>query len=105
MKKETIEFIGYKSYPAILMSSVILFLLFMIIGFIVQNETASNVLFTLSFISLIAYIPTFILLSKLQEKKWYKKYARCQSLKIAKRLNMEKIKQKAEELKKEYNIE
>ena len=104
MQKNNLKILIVRLYPLILMSSVFLFILFFILGFIFDGAV-SDVLFALSFLCLIAYIPTFILISKLQQKDWYKKYERCFNLKRAKRENKYKLQQKAKELLKEYNIE
>lgn len=104
MKSKFLTKFLYGIYPLVLMSAVVLFIVFMILGFVVNDKIASDVFFSLSFISLILYIPSFILLSKLQSTKWYKMCTRCISLRRAKQTNYNKALLKYAELKKEYNI-
>lgn len=104
MKNKTLTKIFYSLYPAFLMSSVLLFLLFMIVGFCISNETASQILFILSFIFLLAYLPTFLLFSKVQNCKWYKRAMRATNLKFIQKQNELQLKEKAEQLKIEYGI-
>ena len=97
MKNDNFKVLIVKLYPLLIMISVLLFLLFMIIGFVI-NSTISNVFFALSFACLLLYIPSFILLSKLQHQKWFIKYQRCFSYKKADEKNQKILKQKAEQL-------
>ena len=104
MKKDLFKILIVKFYPILLTSSIILFLLFMVLGFAINNE-ASNVLFALSFACLLGFIPSFLLLANLQKQKWFIKYNRCFALKYAKEQNKKSLEQKAQELLRELNIE
>ena len=104
-KNKTLIKIAYSLYPTLLMSSVLLFIAFMIIGFCLKNEIASNVMFALSFVCLILYVPSFLYFSKIQNSLWYKKCVRCTRLKLIEKQNKEKSLKELEELKKHFNIE
>ncbi|MGN1227190.1 MAG: hypothetical protein ACI4TX_00945 [Christensenellales bacterium] len=81
MKKVNFKMAFVKCFPLFLLSSVILFIIFMILGFIIKDAITSNIMFALSFAFLLLYIPSFILIGNLQNKDWFKKYKRCFSLK------------------------
>ena len=104
MKKDFFKVLTIKLYPIILMSTVMLSILFIILGFALNNS-ASNIFFLLSFVCLILYVPSFLLISKLQNAKWFKKYNRIFTLKYAEKVNREKMKEKAKEFLKELGIE
>ena len=105
LKNKALIKLAYCLYPTLLMSAVLLFIVFMVLGFCVKSEVVSNVMFALSFACLILYIPTFIYFSKIQNLTWYKMCVRCKNLKIVeKQVNENKLK-KLEEIKKHFSNE
>lgn len=81
MNKDFYKKLIFRCQPLILTSCLWLFIIFMVLGFIIPNNVASNILFGLSFASLILYIPTFLLTSKLRKKDWFIAYEKLNDIK------------------------